>query len=712
LNTIKGQRLRAGLFISAAALVLVHLFQWTLPEATATWNHRVLDRLFQFRSYSDAWRPAYDATVVHVDINQSTLQKLERRQISRRHHARAITNLGAMMTAAQIYDVVFASPQDAQEDQQLVEAARRAGNVYFGLVFLFGSPPFQNRFTDENPAVQDYLEATTWPIRVMGEPTAIPLATDAIATFPELAKASRGLGSLNLQYDPDGVYRRYPLLFRYADAFYPSVALRAVCRYLGVDPAAVVLVPGRHLILPAARFPGKDTPRDIRVPIDGAGNMAINYVGPWERMDHYNFADILEASERPAEMALWQKELAGKIVIVSEILSGASDAGPVPTDTRYPLSGVHANALHTLLTASFLRPIAPLARLGCELLLAGIATAAFVYLPAMGFGGTLILTAAGFSGIAAGAFLADRWLADLVAPNILLFLMLVAMLVHRAIERTRLSVIAERERDLVEKELEIGRRIQADFFPSKIPTYAGWEIAAAIRPAKQVAGDFYDIFALRNERLLAVVIGDVCDKGVGAAIFMALFRSLIRAICQHHLIDGDRLTASGAESPPELLKNTIQQTNDYIAVTHESACMFATVFFAIIDVPTGEMHYVNCGHEPPFLITAGGEITRLKPTGPAVGTFPGVVFQCRSARIGSGDLLFACTDGVVETPDASGQPYAVSRLQDIIRAPHPSLNAMLTTIESALSRWHGPQEKQFDDITMLALKRSEMDGAS
>jgi sigma-B regulation protein RsbU (phosphoserine phosphatase) len=140
--------------------------------------------------------------------------------------------------------------------------------------------------------------------------------------------------------------------------------------------------------------------------------------------------------------------------------------------------------------------------------------------------------------------------------------------------------------------------------------------------------------------------------------------------------------------------------------------MFATVFFAIIDVPTGEMHYVNCGHEPPFLIAAGGEITRLKPTGPAVGTFPGVVFQCRSARIGSGDLLFACTDGVVETPDASGQPYAVSRLQDIIRAPHPSLNAMLTTIESALSRWHGPQEKQFDDITMLALKRSEMDGAS
>jgi len=705
LNTIKGQRLRAGLFIGAAAIVLVHLFQWALPEATTTWNNRAIDALFRCRSYSETLRPAYDATVVHVDINQSTLQKLERRQISRRDHARAIENLEAMTTAAQIYDVVFATRQEAQDDQQLVEAARRAGNVYFGLVFLFGSAPFQNSFSAENPAVQDYLEATAWPIQVRGEPGEIPLATDAITTFPDLALAAQGLGSLNLRYDPDGVYRRYPLLFRYEKAFYPSIVLRAFCHYLDVEPAAIVLVPGRHLILPAARFPGKDAARDIRVPIDMAGNMIIDFVGPWERMDHYNFADILAASQRPAEMAIWQKELAGKIVIVSEILSGASDAGPVPGDTHYPLSGVHANALHTLLTESFLRPTSPNIRLGCEVLLAGIATAAFVYLPAMAFGGTLILTAAGFSGIAAGAFLKYRWLSDLVAPNILLFLILVAMLVHRAIERTRFLAIAEKERDLVEKELEIGRRIQADFFPSKIPAYAGWEIAATIRPAKQVAGDFYDIFALRDDRWLAVVIGDVCDKGVGAAIFMALFRSLIRATCQHQLDAPGGSTESIQERPQKLLTNTIQQTNNYIAVTHESACMFATVFFAIIERQTGEMHYVNCGHEPPFLMTADGRFTRLNPTGPAVGTFPGVKFTCNSISIQPGDLLFACTDGVSEAPDADGLAFGTSRLRELIRSPSYSLYEMMKTIESAIDN-HTHHSIQFDDITMLAVKHS------
>jgi len=704
LNTIEGQRLRAGLFISAAAIVIVHIFQWALPDATETWNHRVIDSLFQFRSDSDASRPAYDATVVHVDINQSTLQKLGHRQISRRHHAQAIENLGAMTTAAQIYDVVFASRQEEQDDQQLVDAARRAGNVYFGLVFLFGSAPLQNRFTAENPAVQEYLEVTSWPIRVMGESTEVPLATDAITTFPELAEASQGLGGLNLQFDPDGVYRRYPLLFRYKEAFYPSIVLRAVCDYISVDPAAILMVPGRHLILPAARFPGEDAPRDIRVPIDKAGNMIIDYVGPWERMDHYNFADIMEASDRPAEMALWQKELSGKIVIVSEILSGASDAGPVPTDTHYPLSGVHANALHTLLTESFLRPISPIARLGCMVLLAGVVTVAFVYLPAMGFGITLILTAVGFSGIAAEAFLKYRWLLDLVTPNILLFLILVAMLVHRAIERTRLSVIAERERDLVEKELEIGRRIQADFFPSKIPTYAGWEIAATMRPAKQVAGDFYDIFALRDERWLAVVIGDVCDKGVGAAIFMALFRSLIRATCQHQLDAPGGPTESIRDRPQKLLTNTIQQTNNYIAVTHESACMFATVFFAIIDIQTGKMHYVNCGHEPPFLMTANGRFTRLNPTGPAVGTFPEVKFACKSIAIQPGDLLFVCTDGVSEAPDADGLAFGRIRLQEILRSPHHPLGEMLQTIESAIDN-HTHHSTQFDDITILAVRR-------
>jgi serine phosphatase RsbU (regulator of sigma subunit)/CHASE2 domain-containing sensor protein len=689
-------------------IVLASLIQWLLPVATAVWNCRIHDRLFQFRTQSAIFRPAYDDTVVHVDINQSTLQRLNRRHLDRRHHAMAIANLGAMDTATQLYDFVFASERSVAEDQQLVAAAQQARNTSFGLVFLFK----QTRDPQTAPAIEgrgrQYLSATRWRIRTETDTQAIPAAVDAIITFPQLAHASRGLGSLNLQYDADGVYRRYPLLYRYEDGVYPSIVLRTVCEYLQVSPAAIVLEPGPCLRLTSVRFPGSEASRDIRIPIDPSGNMIINFIGRWGRMRHYNFADVLQAVEDNVEMALWRDELAGKIVVVSEVLSGASDAGPVPTDTHYPLSGVHANALHTILTESFIKPAADVTRLLSALLLAAGTIAAFVYLPTVAFGLTVPALALAYSGMGLIAFLQYRLLLDFIIPNAVVAALLVSMLVHRAIESTRISLEAERERDLIEKELEIGRRIQADFFPSNLPTFPGWNVAATIRPARQVAGDFYDIFALPGTRLLAAAIGDVCDKGVGAAIFMALFRSLIRAICLQQINDTEDSPPAGQASPRELLQNTVQQTNNYIALTHASACMFATLFLAVIDTQTGEMHYVNCGHEPPLFLTADGRLRRITPTGPAIGAFPEITFGCQSIPIEPGDLLFACTDGVSEAPDANGRSFEKKRLQAIIRTPHPSLPEMLQSVALAVER-HSQRDQQFDDITMLAVKRRAND---
>lgn len=713
MNTIKARRLRTGLLISTAVILFSHLIYGLLPDATTMWNHRVIDRLFQFRASSAAFKPFYDDTVVHVDITQSTLQRIDRRHLNRHHHARAIANLGAMATTSQLYDFVFASERSANEDRELVEATRNAGNTYFGLVFLFDRAHLQTGATSSDSSAKPYLDATRWDVMLKGHPNSLPEIVDAIITFPKLAEASRGLGSLNLQYDSDGVYRRYPLLYGYKGAVYPSIVLRVVCDYLRVARGAIVLEPGRYLTLESARFPGVEEPRDIRIPIDPSGNMVIDFIGPWEQMRHYNFADILQASDSSAELALWKDELAGKIVVVSEVLSGSSDAGPVPTDTHYPLSGVHANALHTILTQSFFRPTTGWIRLCCELLIAAVVTAAFIYLPAMPFGTISIMAALTYSGVAVGAFLYGRWLFDFIQPNVILFLMLLAMLVHRAIESTRVSVEAKHGRDLVEKELEIGRRIQADFFPSTLPEVCGWKLAATIRPAKQVAGDFYDIFTVKGTRSLAVVVGDVCDKGVGAAMFMALFRSLIRALCQQQAAQTEHSDAPGKQWTRHLLERTIHQTNNYIALTHEKACMFATLFFAIFDTHTGEMHYINCGHEPPLLLTSQGHLSQLDSTGPAVGVFADVTFVCRSTQINHGDLFFACTDGVYEAPDRQGLIFSKNRLQAIIRSQHSSLEEMLQAIEVAVTR-HGQGESQFDDITMLAVQRDvpAMNGGS
>ena len=704
MNTIKARRLRTGIIISIAVILFAHLLHWLWPDLMATWNNRVIDRLFQLRTNLAVFQPRYDDTVVHVDINQSTLQNLSRSHLGRHDHAQAVATLGGMGTKSQLYDVIFSAQRSEKEDRQLVEAARSAGNAYFGLMFRFDPSFPQKGLSPSDLAVHAYLDTTLWNCKLKGNLTNLPAVTDAIITFPQLAEASRGLGALNLQYDHDGVYRRYPLLYRYKDAIYPSIVLRIVCDYLKVTPEAIVIEPGHFLMLSAARIPGAEKPQDIRIPIDLSGNMIIDFIGPWGQMRHYNLAEILQAPRSKAVMALWEKELKGKIVVVSEILSGSSDAGPVPTDNHFPLSGVHANALHTILTESFFRPTTDLVRYLFELLLAAVVTAAFVFLPAWAFGAIALTAATAYSGIAVGAFLDSRRMFDFILPNGLLFLMLIIMLIHRAIESTRLSIEAEHKRDLVEQELEIGRRIQSDFFPVNLPEVSGWQLAAIIRPAKQVAGDFYDIFTLQGTNRLAIVIGDVCGKGVGAAIFMALFRSLVRALCQQQVAENEHADAPGPEWAEDLLKRTIHQTNDYITETHENANMFATLFIAVVDTLTGEMQYINCGQEPPLLLTANGSLNHLDPTGPVVGILPGTTFECRSIRLNDGDLLFACTDGVSEAPDHRGRMFPASSLHAIIRSPHPSPQAMLEAIEDAVDG-HSRIENQFDDITMVAVQR-------
>ena len=156
---------------------------------------------------------------------------------------------------------------------------------------------------------------------------------------------------------------------------------------------------------------------------------------------------------------------------------------------------------------------------------------------------------------------------------------------------------------------------------------------------------------------------------------------------------------------PGIAQNTIQQTNNYIAVTHEQACMFATLFFGVLDTNTCDLHYVNCGHEPPMLLRTEGRVEDLSPTGPAAGSFPDVVFRCQSAKMDPGDLFFACTDGVIESPDPNDQIFSKDRLLAILRSPHTSLADMLGSIEIAVDN-HSQGKPQFDDITMIAVKRA------
>ena len=248
------------------------------------------------------------------------------------------------------------------------------------------------------------------------------------------------------------------------------------------------------------------------------------------------------------------------------------------------------------------------------------------------------------------------------------------------------------------RELEIGRNIQAGFLPASLPEVPGFELSARFHPARQVAGDFYDAFPLPIGGRIAIVVGDVCDKGVGAALFMAVFRSLLRVV-----------TSEAYGTAPDAgdlhhLPRTVQVLSDYNATTHAAANMFTTLFFGVLDPRSGSLTYVNAGHDAPLLLRGGMIAERLPPTGPAVGLLEGMEFGVRQITLASGDVLLAYTDGVTDARGADGATYGEQRLESIAREPPHGAATLLARIESDLAR-HTAGTEPFDDVTLLALGR-------
>ena len=272
----------------------------------------------------------------------------------------------------------------------------------------------------------------------------------------------------------------------------------------------------------------------------------------------------------------------------------------------------------------------------------------------------------------------------------------------------------------LERELEIGHEIQASFLHEEMPVVPGWTMDARLRAAQQVSGDFYDAFAFEAGGRVGLIVADVCDKGVGAALFMALFRTLLRAASVQRYSGltgrGVSLSATGflslgahdapaADAGRTALASALKVTNNYIALTHPKSNMFATVFFAVLDPASGRLDYANCGHEPALVLGAAGIRERLDPTGPAVGMMPDVQFNLRDVTLAAGETLLAFTDGVTEARAASGELFGTERFEALLATSAPSVRELLDRIERTLQR-HTGGAPQSDDITLLAARRS------
>ncbi|MEM1169719.1 MAG: GAF domain-containing SpoIIE family protein phosphatase [Cyanobacteria bacterium P01_H01_bin.35] len=255
----------------------------------------------------------------------------------------------------------------------------------------------------------------------------------------------------------------------------------------------------------------------------------------------------------------------------------------------------------------------------------------------------------------------------------------------------------------LDNELEKGRQIQIDFLPYDIPKLDEWEIVACFHPAKQVAGDFYDAFPLGNNQI-GLVIADVCDKGVGAALFMALFRSLIRIFSVGEIKLHISATSNNLAHHNAALQ-AVRLTNDYVAEQHWQMSMFATLFFGVLDPKTGLLSYVNGGHEPLYIINQDGIKQTLNSTGPAVGMMPNMKFEIQKVKLEPGEILIGYTDGVTEAKSPEGKLFTDKRLKELIEEPANSASELMGRIKDKLFDYM-EDAAQFDDITMLAVRRN------
>jgi phosphoserine phosphatase RsbU/P len=242
-------------------------------------------------------------------------------------------------------------------------------------------------------------------------------------------------------------------------------------------------------------------------------------------------------------------------------------------------------------------------------------------------------------------------------------------------------------RERLETEVQLARQIQQTFIPESLPQFPDWELAGRWKTARQVGGDFYDVFDLPDKRL-GLFIADVADKGVPAALFMALTRTLVRA------------AVTELESPAEAMK----RVNDLL-IPDTRQGMFVTGVYAVLDMGKSELTYVNAGHNPPLWMKRDGEVERLTRTAIALGVVTGQPVEQRTIRLESGDSLLLYTDGLTESFDNEGKFFGEDRLLEAIKGNHcSSASDLLDVIEKSLLNFV-QDVPPADDLTMLVLRR-------
>jgi serine phosphatase RsbU (regulator of sigma subunit) len=268
--------------------------------------------------------------------------------------------------------------------------------------------------------------------------------------------------------------------------------------------------------------------------------------------------------------------------------------------------------------------------------------------------------------------------------------------------------VAETTRNAINNaQISEAKRLQADFLIEQLPETDYLEIAALCQPAYDIGADWYDAIELGDARV--VVVADVCDKGIPSALYMSVFRSLLRlSLIKEWESSGDCAASVGA---------AVSAVNQYMAATHGRSGMFATAFVGVYDPSLEQLSYVIAGHEPPLLRhrqhgqnpEVPEPVSALNLSGPALGLFPGANFEIHSCRLAPGDLLLAFSDGLPDSRNPAGESFGKQRIEALLAdvgTQQCTARGLLECVRQAVEQ-HCSGAEAFDDLTLLALKRRE-----
>ena len=245
-----------------------------------------------------------------------------------------------------------------------------------------------------------------------------------------------------------------------------------------------------------------------------------------------------------------------------------------------------------------------------------------------------------------------------------------------------------RERERIEQELQVARRIQQASLPHEVPTLEGWQITPFYQPAREVGGDFYEYFEL-DDGTVGFAVGDATGKGVPAAFVMSATCALLGGVA----------TASGS-SPGEVLG----RVNEAV-LTRIPPNMFVTCFYAILDPKSATLSYANAGHNLPYLRRRGGDCEELRARGMPLGLMPGMSYEEKEIELEAGEAALFYSDGLVEAHDPKGEMFGFPRLRALV-AEHGGKRSLDSFLLEELHAFVGEGWEQEDDITLLTLRRS------